>query len=239
MTTFNGAVISRLAQLNGDGTLDASFISGFSQDGSTPYVSALLLQPDDKVMVGGRFISYAGRPHNSLLRLQPTAPLALSSAVSRKAHGAAGTFDIPLPGVESRGSAGNHTMVVFFNNEVVSGSATVSSGVGSVSGSPTFTGNMMTISLAGVADAQNLTVTLQGVTDSFGQTLPPTAITMGVLIGDTNGDRTVNSGDALQTRSRSGETASATNFRSDVNGDGSINTGDALLVRGRSGNSLP
>jgi hypothetical protein len=59
------------------------------------------------------------------------------------------------------------------------------------------------------------------------------------LLGDTNGDRVVNSGDALQTRGRSGQATDATNFRSDVNTDGFVNSGDALFVRTRSGNSLP
>jgi hypothetical protein len=59
------------------------------------------------------------------------------------------------------------------------------------------------------------------------------------LLGDTNADRGVNSGDALQTRSRAGQAADATNFRSDVNADGSINSGDAILVRARLGESLP
>jgi hypothetical protein len=62
---------------------------------------------------------------------------------------------------------------------------------------------------------------------------------MNLLIGDTNGDRAVNSGDALQTRGRSGQTTNGTNFRSDVNTDSAINGGDALLVRSRSGNSVP
>ncbi len=65
------------------------------------------------------------------------------------------------------------------------------------------------------------------------------AVQMGVLIGDTNGDRFVNAGDATQTRSRSGQAADATNFRSDVNTDGTVNSGDTTAVRARSGTFLP
>ena len=61
---------------------------------------------------------------------------------------------------------------------------------------------------------------------------------MGVLLGDTNGDRFVNAGDALQTRNRSGQTTDATNFRSDVNTDGFVNSGDTTVVRSRSGTAL-
>ena len=71
--------------------------------------------------------------------------LLVTGAVSRKTHGAAGTFDVPLPlsgepGVECRSSGGNHTMVITFDNNVVSGNATVTSGVGTVSGNPIFSG---------------------------------------------------------------------------------------------------
>ena len=90
---------------------------------------------------------------------------AISSAVS---HGSA-AFDIALPRVESRGTGRNHTIVISFNNEVVNGSASVSSGAGSVSLNPTFSGNTTTVNLNGVADAQNLTLNLRGVTDSLGQ----------------------------------------------------------------------
>ena len=60
-----------------------------------------------------------------------------------------------------------------------------------------------------------------------------------MLIGDTNGDRVVNAGDALQTRNRAGQATDGTNFRSDVNLDGFVNSGDTTAVRARSGNSVP
>ncbi len=62
---------------------------------------------------------------------------------------------------------------------------------------------------------------------------------MGLLVGDTNGDGFVNTGDALQTRNRSGQATDATNFRSDVNTDGVVNSGDTTAVRSRSGTALP
>nr|MBA2432777.1 S8 family serine peptidase [Chthoniobacterales bacterium] len=104
-------------------------------------------------------------PHNATgdrtQVISTAAPLALTEAVSRKTHGSAGDFDIPLPGVECRSSGGNHSIVVSFNNPVVSGSASVASGTGSVAGSPTFSGNTMTVNLTNVANAQNLTITLE------------------------------------------------------------------------------
>src|SRR5207253_2410142 len=107
-----------------------------------------------------------------------------------KIHTGAGPFAIDLPfgagstlGVECRGGDGNHTLVFTFNNDVVSGSASVSAGTGSVSGVPVFSGKTMTVNLTGVTDAQKITVTLSGVTDTLAQVLPDTAVDMGVLLG--------------------------------------------------------
>ncbi len=172
-------------------------------------------------------------------------PVQVTTAVSRKVHGTAGTFDLNLPltgvpAVESRsgGTGGDHTIVVTFNNNVVSGSATVSAGNGSVSGSPAFSGNTMTINLTGVPDGRQPTMTLATVMDSFGQTMPDTAIPVGFLLGDGNSDALVNSGDVIVTRSRAGQTTDTTNFLTDVNLDGMINSGDVIVVRSRSGNSI-
>jgi hypothetical protein len=177
----------------------------------------------------------------SILRsnlLQPT------SAVSRLTHGGAGNFDIDLPltgtaGVECRNGGGNYTLIVTFSNTMVSGNASVTAGAGSVAGSPMFSGHTMTINLTGVTDAQTLTLSLTNLTDAFSQVLPTVALGASFLVGDTNGDRMVNAGDALQTRNRSGQATDATNFRSDVSIDGIVNSGDTTIVRSKSGNSVP
>jgi hypothetical protein len=172
-------------------------------------------------------------------------PLSLTSAVSRRIH--AGTpFDVAMPltgtaGREPRGSSpqGNHTVVFTFSHSVTSGSAAVTSGTGSVSGSPTFSGNTMSVNLTGVGNAQQIAITLTGVTDALAQVLPTTAVNMATLLGDVNGDGSVNSGDATITRNQSGQPVTATNFRADANVDGSINSADATIVRANSGNGLP
>ena len=94
--------------------------------------------------------------------------------------------------------------------------------------------NVVTIPLTNVANAQTINVTLNNVNGSTNLTIP-----MRLLIGDTNGDGLVNSGDAQQTRNRSGQITDATNFRSDVDADGFINSGDTTIVRARSGTALP
>src|SRR4029077_3654287 len=138
-------------------------------------------------------------------------PVQLTDAVSRKTHGTAGAFDVELPltgsvGIECRsgGASGDHTFVFTFTNNVVSGNATVTTGTGTVSGPPTFSGNTMTVNLTGVSDVQQITVTLSNVTDCFGSVLPDTAVSAGMLTGDTTANRTVNSSDIAQVKAQSG-----------------------------------
>jgi hypothetical protein len=168
-----------------------------------------------------------------------TNALQMTSAVSRKTHGSADTFDIPLPGVECRQTSGNHTLVFTFSNTIATGSVSVVGGSASITEAPTINGNTMTVNLTNVANVQQVQIELRGITDVFSQALADASIPVKFLIGDTNGDSTVNSGDAIQTRSRSGQATNAANFRSDVNADGTVNAGDALAVRSRSGTSLP
>ena len=168
-----------------------------------------------------------------------TFPVQALSAVSRKTHN--GTpFDISLPltgtpGIEPRNPGAGYHIIVTFPTEVTFGGVTVTSGSGSATASGSGT-NQATITLTGAATQQFVTVTLLSVNDGANTNDVP--VTVGVLIGDANQNGSVNSGDALVTRNRSGQSADATNFRSDLNADGTINAGDATIVRTRSGQTL-
>ncbi len=171
-----------------------------------------------------------------------TPPLPVS-AVSAKTHGAAGVFDVNLPltgnrGIECRtgGASGNHQMVVTFAAPVTLTSAMVSSGTGSVS-STTVSGNQVFVNLTGVTNAQNITVTLVGV--NVGANFGNVAVPMGVLLGDTNANKTVNSTDVSQTKLQSGTAANDTNFRTDVTINGVINSSDISTVKSKSGTGIP
>jgi hypothetical protein len=129
--------------------------------------------------------------------------------------------------------------VYTFDNNVVSGSAAVTSGTGSVSGSPTFSGHTMTVNLTGVTDVQRITVTLTNVTDEFSQVLPSTPVSMNVLIGDVNGNKTVNATDVALVKSQVGHAITGSNFREDVNADGSISSSDVALTKSDVGHGVP
>jgi hypothetical protein len=172
------------------------------------------------------------------------APVTATQAVSRKVHGNAGTFDINLPltgpaGVESRsgGANGEYQVVFTFATPVTFDSAAISGGGGTVSSTSGAGTTGISVNLTAVPNAQTTTVTLQGVNN--GTATGNITAQLGVLVGDVNGDRSVNTGDAIQTRSRSGQAPDATTFRADVNVDGTVNSGDTTVVRARSGTALP
>ena len=185
---------------------------------------------------GGYTLDIAG-----LCRIAPTP----TSVVSRKLH--AGTpFDINMPlvgtsGVECRRGTGaglnNHQLRVTFANPPTVGGVAVASSDGLATASQSVSGNVVTVNLAAVADTQVLSVAL--INTMSGSNVGTVNIPVGILLGDTNGDRTVNAGDSTQTKNRSGQPTDATNFRSDVNEDGTVNSGDSLLVKSRAGNALP
>jgi len=107
-TQYNGITQNKIARLNSDGTLDLSFNIG-TGIATTGMVHALALQPDGKILVGGRFTTYNGIARNKMARLNPD-----------------GTLDIGFntPGVNGIGTpqlATVHTFLVQPNGKIVVG----------------------------------------------------------------------------------------------------------------------
>lgn len=174
-----------------------------------------------------------------------SAPLAIASAVSRKVHGASGTFDIPLPlttpaGIECReaGAGGSHQVVVTFTTAVTVGNLSVTSIDGMASGTRSVNGGTVTVNLSAVVNAQTVRINLLNV--SNGSTTADVSVLVGFLVGDTNGSGSVTTSDVGQTKSQSGVAVTSANFRNDVNvNGGTINTSDISLVKSRAGTQLP
>ena len=174
-------------------------------------------------------------------------PVQLISVASRKTHGNAGTFDINLPldgsGVECRsgGPNGNYTLIFTFANVLRNvADATVSSGPGAVSSSAIGgDAHQYIVNVTGAVSGQVTTIKLTNLYDSVGNSSSAVSVSMGVLLGDTTGNRFVNSADVSQTQSQSGQPVSGSNFREDVTANGFINSGDVSLVQSQSGTSLP
>jgi hypothetical protein len=188
-----------------------------------------------------RYYLRSGRPDRGAFESNGTiAPL---SSVSRKTHGTAGAFDVDLPlrgnvGIECRsgGSGGDHQLIMTFATPVTAASAIVTSGVGTVSNA-NLTGSQVTVNLTGVANAQLIVLALFGVSD--GTNTNNVNIPMDVLLGDVNGNGTVNAADVSLTKSVIGRPISSSNFRADVNTSGDINATDTAIVKSRLGTALP
>jgi len=196
----------------------------------------------------GGNVAYAATFNNEediyYVRVAPAVPVA-QSAVSRKTHGAAGTFDVNLPltgtpGIECRtgGATNDYTMVVTFTAPVtVNGNpqAQVATGTGCVgaggvcsNGAVSISGNDVTIPLTNIANAQTITVRLNSVNGTTNFDVPMTRV-----LADTNGTGSVSSADVAQTKSRLGQalTQASGNFRSDINVSGGINSTDIGLIK--------
>ena len=164
----------------------------------------------------------------------------LAGVVSRKVHGSAGTFDIDLPligtrGIECRsgGANSNYQMVFTFVNNVAScGSASM----GTLSNEPN--SNQCTVNLTSVPNQQYLTVTLSNVLDSQANTGSVSG-TMGVLVGDVNASGRVDSGDVSLVRGQTLQPIDLSNFREDINASGRIDSGDVSVARQQTLTSLP
>jgi hypothetical protein len=189
----------------------------------------------------------------AVIRGTNAAPVALS-AVSRKAHGAAGMFDVNLPltgtpAIECRsgGTTNDHTLVITFGGnvsvngaaqaEIVSGTGTIGSGGNSNGGAVFVNGRTVTVPLTNVGNAQTIQVRLNGVSDGGGVGSP--VVSMRVLAGDVNGNGSVTSSDLGSAKAEANAPLTATNFRADVTPNGTINASDVAFVKAASGSSVP
>jgi hypothetical protein len=176
-----------------------------------------------------------------------TRPPVLNAVVSRKTHGTAGNFDIPLPligarGVECRtaghlpaGATGDHQLVFIFDNELTSvASATVTShnpgnATGSVVSSmvdPNDRHNYI-VNLTNVSNAQYLTVTLNSVVNP-NATINVVGPQMGVLLGDTTANGSVTNTDVGSVKAQVDPTTpiTQTKVRQDVSANGFVTNTD-------------
>jgi hypothetical protein len=183
---------------------------------------------------------YDQAPYSAMRVTSRTSSLTAGvTAVSRKMHGStSGDVDLPLTGTRgieprSGGPSGTHQIVVTFPAAVTVSEAQITSGNGSVV-NMAVNGAQVTVDLAGVTNAQRLNLRLIGVNGAGNIDVP-----MGVLLGDTNRNGTVNASDVGQTKAMSGQTVDSSNFYTDVNVSGSVNASDLGMVKAQAGTFLP
>lgn len=173
----------------------------------------------------------------------------LVSAVSRKSHGMAGEFDVKLfpivadsmIGIEPRRETSDtHHIVFVFAAPISFTGVNVSGTHGAVTTTPAAGSgpvSEITVNVAGVANAQTINIDLLGVT--AGGASATISIPMGVLLGDVNASRAVDSGDVFLAQQQNGLALDESNFTEDVNTSGRIDSGDVFLVRQRNPSALP
>ena len=244
----SGTVAGAEVRLYADGTLIGSAVAGGT---------ATVVQTDGVTTLtdGARSITATQKETGKFesatspaltVTIDTVAP-ALLTALSRKTHGAAGTFDVTLPitspwSIECRMANSSAVSLVFGFSEGVrmgaGGGVVVTAGT-ATPGTPVVTGKSLNVSLTGVADVQWLKLRLNPIADLAGNALD-LSYTIGILAGDSTLNGSVNAQDILFVRYNSGQPLDqGNNFRYDLNASGAINAQDVLFVRSYSGNTLP
>ena len=117
-----------------------------------------------------------------------TAP-SLIAAVSRRVHGAAGAFDLPLstvttdPTTEPRQGPA-HTIVFTFDRPITAATAAIAEGTATAA-TPTFSGNDVIVALTGVTDQQYVTISLTNVASADGLRGGTGSVRVGILCSET------------------------------------------------------
>ena len=163
----------------------------------------------------------------------PAAAPMLASAVSRRVHGAAGTFNLPLtlalpvnhnPTTEPRQGPAQ-TIVFTFDKVINAATVTVTEG-SATAASPTFSGNDVVVALTNVTNQQYVTVSLTNVGSSDGSTGGVGSARIGFLTGDVNGTRVISVADLGLVNAQLSQVVTAANYLKDVNASGTLTLAD-------------
>jgi hypothetical protein len=180
-----------------------------------------------------------GFPYDFSMGVEGTAGggvFALSSTGSRKTDGGYGKFDVTLPGIEDRKGPAN--IVFNFSGGTVASVDSSSSTCGSITAMK-ISGSSVIVALDNSScDQQNVTVTLTGVHDTSGDTVASASAQVGFLLGDVDGNGTVDKTDQNIVNSNLRQPVTNSNFRSDVLANGQINAMDRREVGHNLGHSL-
>ncbi|MEO8102496.1 MAG: DUF1800 family protein [Betaproteobacteria bacterium] len=176
--------------------------------------------------------------------------LTLAGVASRKTHGAAGSFDLPIDAapaitgnvsIEPRAIGAGHLIVFTFGEAVTAaGTITVLDAGGAAIGAATAVigngGNEVQVSFTAMPDRRRATITLAGVNAASGSLTVSASI--GFLIGDFNNSASVTAQDRSAIKAHAGQAADASTFRYDVSASGQVSAADIAAVKARVGQTL-
>ena len=178
-------------------------------------------------------------PYSAPVSVTPDVPK-LIAVVSRKTHGSAGTFNLPIDhrmpiggavSVEPRVIGDGHLIVFQFDLAIIAtGNVAATSGAAAAQ----FAGNEVIVTLTGVNDRERVTISLTNVNGAGVNA----SASMGFLVGDVNHSRGVDIVDAKAVRARAGQPTDAGNFFYDLNASGGITASEVSAVKARFNRAL-
>ena len=193
--------------------------------------------------------TYAGNAGNAASSSSPmtqsvvgTTPV-MANAWSRRVHGAAGVFDLPLslvltnPTTEPRQGPAQ-TVVVSFGKPITSATVAVTEGA-AIAAAPTFSGNNVIVNLTGVTNRQYVTVTLSNVKSADGGTGGTGKVRIGFLVGDVSQNRVITLADAGLVNAALAQQVTTLNYLKDINASGSLTLADKAIVNASLSTALP
>lgn len=110
---FNNIGRSRIVRLNPDGSVDTTFVIG---NGPNNAVTAIAIQSDGKILVGGAFFSFSGTSVGRLIRLLPNGSMDTSFNIGTGVDGSVSTIAIQTDGKILIGGAFSGFNGVWRNN---------------------------------------------------------------------------------------------------------------------------
>ena len=173
----------------------------------------------------------------------PGAAPVVVGVVSRKVHGAAGTFDLPLSAVPTNPTTEPRTgpdfqLVFTFDKPLAGGAVNFSEGtIGGIGGS--ISGADAIINVTAVPDAQYITVNLVSMSSTDGGTGGTGSIRVGLLFGDVNQSRAVSIADLGLVNQQLAQPVTAANYLKDINVTGTLTLADKGITNANLTHALP
>ena len=219
----------------------------FTGTESRAYHRATALANGDILIAGGAIASgpFAGSLVDTaeLFKSNAAAPVMLSAA-SRRTHGAAGTFDLPIalsatnPTTEPRVGP-VRTIVATFDRPIAGATFGFSEDSNVASASYSVSGNDLIVEFPYFQDQKYVTLVYQDVIAVDGTHGLAGLVRVGFLLGDVNQSRQVTVGDVGIVNAALLQTVTSSNFLKDVNADGHLTVADKGLANANLLKKLP
>jgi hypothetical protein len=248
------ATVSFTAPANNGGSPITSYLvecgaPAFTASGLTSPITVIGLNNGTSYDCVARAMNAVGTgPASAPVSVTPSGALlpTLTSVVSRKTHGANGTYELlidraPSVGgnvtVEPRVMGAGHQIVFKFDRAIGNAGALVvtdSTGTTINTANAVASGNEVIVTLTGNLFAKRVAMSLTAINGNVNA-----SVALGFLLADVNNSRNVNAQDTSRIRARAGQHANSSNFQYDITTSGRITAVDVVVSKVLSGTALP